>query len=148
MSLTFTVKSGSSNAITFSGITIANASRQAIDFDAGAAHQKQFRFHQPGVAGQWLIRDAQVGRHILMVVRYMDATLDLAEALWVADRDAWVINQCEIVAMGQTYKGCNVIPESLRRSAPIRATGRTPANAGQVFFNVAMAWTQDNPAGV
>lgn len=144
MSLTFSITpNGVALPVEYAAISLTNG-RQALDFDAGAAHQQVFRFHQPGVEGQWIIRGGSVGRAIQVSVRYMDASKDAAEALYKTDRDNWVTKQCTIVALGQTYNGCNVVPESIRRSAPIRGTGRT---AGQVFFNVAATFTQDNPAG-
>jgi hypothetical protein len=144
MSLSFTIKpDGYLVALTFAGISLTNG-RQAIDFDPGAEHQQQFRFHSPGVKGNFLVRDAAIGRAISVVVRYMNSTLNLAEADYQTDAAAFVTKQCEIVCHGITYKGCNVRAESMRRSSPMRPTGRA---ALQVFFNVTMTFTQDNPNG-
>lgn len=144
MSLSFTIKPESSDLRTFEGISLNNG-RQAIDFDPGAMHQLQFRFHSPGVEGNYLVRDAAVGRSISVIVRYMSDSLANAELLYAQDREAFVTQQCEINALSQQFKGCNLRPESMRRSTPMRPTGRT---AGQVFFNVTMVFTQDNPGGL
>lgn len=141
MSLSFTIQPSGANVITYSGISLTSG-RQAIDFDAGAPHNGQFRFKSPGVAGQWLIRDLQISRNIRTVVRYMGDSKDDAEGLYQADCTAFTTKPVEIVANGNTYKGCNVNPGSITRSTPIRATGRA---ANQVWFNVAMTFTQDNP---
>lgn len=141
MSLSFTIKPKTSDLRTFEGISLTNG-RQAIDFDPGAAHQLQFRFHSPGVDGNFLIRDASVGRSISVVVRYMSDSLANAELLYAADRNVFTTEACTITALSQVFYGCNLRPESMRRSTPMRPTGRT---SGQVFFNVSMVFTQDNP---
>jgi len=141
MSLSFTIQPRGESVITYAGISLTSG-RQALDFDAGAPRHNQFRFKSPGVAGQWLIRDAMIGRNIRITVRYMGDTKDEAEALYQDDCAAFAWTPVAIVANSNTYKGCNVNPESITRSTKIRATGR---NANQVWFNVSMTFTQDNP---
>jgi hypothetical protein len=144
MSLTFTIHPKDKAVITYGPISTTNG-RQAIDFDAGAAFQDQKRFHSPGVSGQFLIRGASVGSSIHVVVRYMAADMATAESEYQSDCGVFTTNQCEIICAGQTYKGCNLLPESMHRNGRIRATGRT---AGQVYFDVTMSFTEDNPAGL
>lgn len=148
MSLTFSITPTGANAIEYKAISVANTSgqyRQAIDFDAGAQHQQQFRFHAPGVAGQYLIRDASVGRAVRVMVRYIGPSKALAEEAYQTDAGSFATTQVQLDCNGQTYKGCNILPESVKRSTPIRGTGRLQ---GQVFFNVSMIFTQDNPGGL
>jgi hypothetical protein len=142
MSLTFTIQPKGGSIIPYSGISTTNG-RQAIDFDAGAAFQDQKRFHSPGVDGQFLIRGKAVGRSINIIVRYMGADMATAEGYYQSDCTSFATTQVQIICMGQTYSGCNLLPESMHRNGRVRATGRT---AGQVYFDVQMSFTQDNPA--
>lgn len=142
MSLTLTITPEGGSTLTFGAIGHSNA-RQALDFDAGAPFQDQKRFHAPGVSGQYLIRGAMIGRHISVVVRYLASSVDAVEALYQADASDFVLKQVTIACLGQTYPGCNIIPDSVRRSARMRPTGR-----GAVYIcDVAMLFTQDNPGG-
>lgn len=145
MSLSFTM-TYDSTTLTFGGLASTSTTpRQAIDFDAGAAHQQQFRFKAPGVTGQFLVRAEQTGRLITAVVRYLSDTMATAEANYQADCAALVTKQVSIACNGQTYQGCNVIPQSIRRSRPIKPVGRAVTAA--VYFDVSMQFTQDNPSG-
>jgi len=145
MSLTFKITCQDTTALQFLDISTVSG-RQAIDFDPGAAHQQQFRFKSVGVAGQWLIRNNQTGRAMNCIVRYVGDTKAAAESLYQYDCDKLISQQCKIEAHGITYKGCNVIPESIRRITPMRPIGRTID--GQIYFNVSMTFTQDNPEGL
>jgi len=144
MSLTFSIQPRGGSIVTYSGISLTNG-RQAIDFDAGAKFQDQKRFHSPGVDGQFLIRGKMVGRSITVVIRYMGTDMATAEGYYQADCTSFTTKEVEIVCMGQTYKGCNLHPESMHRNGRVRATGRT---ANQVYFDVTMTFTQDNPDGL
>jgi hypothetical protein len=143
MSLTFTVTPVTGGALTFGAIGHTN-SRQALDFDPGAPLQDQKRFHAPGVAGQFLIRGAQVGRNVSVVVRYWADDVAGVEALYQADADKFASEQVTIACAGQTYHGLNLDPSSMRRAMRIRPTGRGTA----CICDVAMVFTQDNPGGV
>lgn len=116
----------------------------AISFDAGAKLHLNYRYHHPGVAGQYLVREQQTGRSIAVVVRYVGPTVGAAEASYKSDCDVYAAEQVAISVLGQNYLGCNLVPGSMYRTKPIRATGRT---AGYVYFDATMAFTQDNPAG-
>lgn len=144
MSLIFTATPFGETTLTFGAIGHTNA-RQALDFDAGAAHQDQKRFHAPGVAGQFLIRGASTARRIIVAVRYWATTIDAVETLYQADMATMATKSVQFVCMGQTYKGCNLLPDSARRSMRMRPTGRSPA---AFVCDVSMVFTQDNPAGL
>jgi hypothetical protein len=144
MSLSITVTPVTAAPIEFLAISTTSG-KQAIDFDAGAALQQQFRFKSVGVAGQFLVRASATGRTISVVVRYLNAKAT-AEAAYQADAAILVSQQVQLAANGQTYPGCNVLPESIRRTRPIRPVGRGGAN--QVYFDVTMHFTQDNPGGL
>lgn len=145
MSLSFTMTFADATVRTFGGLSTTSG-RQALDFDAGAAHQQQFRFKPVGVDGQFLVRAGQTGRNISILVRYVGDSKNLAEADYQADCDKLVAQQVQLECNGKTYKGCNVLPQSIRRSRPIKPVGRTVA--AQVFFDVQMQFTQDNPLGL
>lgn len=144
MSLTIKVTPVTGNAIDYLAISTTSG-KQAIDFDPGAKLQQQFRFKAVGVAGQFLIRANQTGRNISMTVRYMNSK-STAESAYQADAAKFVAEQVQLECNGQTYKGCNVLPESMKRTRAIRPVGRGDAN--QVYFDVHMTFTQDNPDGV
>lgn len=149
MSLTFTITAGREGAyetpITYAGVSTSNG-RQALDFDPGAPDQLQFRFHPPGVAGNYLVRDGTTGANINVVMRYVGATKDAAEALYISDVNTFCYKPVKILCNGQVYLGLNVRPSSIRRVSPIKPIGR--GSPGQVFFNVSMTFTIDSPYGV
>lgn len=146
MSLSFTITPASASAITYGAISTTNG-RQAISFDAGAEFQDQKRFHSPGVAGQWLVRGAAIGRRISVRMRYMGSTAATAEGYYQSDVASFVTQQVTLACYSISYVGCNLIPESVRRASPIRPTGRDGSTGTQCYFDVEMIFTQDNPGG-
>ena len=77
-----------------------------------------------------------------MMVRYIAADLeDLASAI---DGDMLIYSQAaqNIVCLGITYTGCNLVPGSVKQSSTFRATGRS---ADHAFVDLVMMWTEDQP---
>lgn len=114
--------------------------RQALDIDFGASRQDQKRYRPAGSDGSYLIRCGDMGRVIKMRARYMADTLNLAMAPYVSDFDLYGRHAVTITTMGQVFAGCNIMPESVAQTAPIRGTGRL---VGQVYFDVRMAFVED-----
>jgi hypothetical protein len=139
MSLTFTI-----GGTSFGAISATAEGRYALELDAGAPVMDIRRFRVPGVAGQYVIRAGSTGRRIVARVRYIGSTAAFAESFYQNDMNLWTTQQVEIVSLGQTYKGCNILGESVHRASPVKATGRT---ANHVYFDVTMSFQQDNPAG-
>jgi hypothetical protein len=139
MSLTYTI-----DGTTFAGISSTGEGRYAIEMDAGSNVMDIRRFRVPGVNGQYIIRAGSSGRRIVARMRYIGSTAAAAEALYHTDVDLWTTKQVAIGLLGITYKGCNLMGESVHRLSPIKATGR---QANYCYFDVAMTFQQDNPAG-
>jgi hypothetical protein len=139
MSLTFEI-----GGVTFAGISATIAGRYALEIDAGAPIMDIRRFRVPGVNGQYIIRAGSTGRRIVARMRYVGATKNDAEASYQSDVDTWSLEQVQIDALGKTYLGCNLLTDSVHRASPVKATGRQD---GYVYFDVTMAFQQDNPAG-
>jgi len=112
-------------------------------FDAGAKNSDLLRFRVPGTDGSLLVRGGNIGHRIIMTVRYIAADIDTLEAAIKADFDLFAGAAYNVVHGGITYTGCNLVPGSVNRTAPVLPTGR---EADEVFTDIACIFTEDQPA--
>jgi len=116
--------------------------RYARAFDAGGYVADIRKFRPTGTDGQLLVRAGQIGRKINMMVRYIAADLNALASVIDADTLIYSAAAQNIVCLGITYNGCNLVPGSVKQSSTFRATGRS---ADHVFVDLVMMWTEDQP---
>jgi hypothetical protein len=142
MALTFTITP------TAGGTTIsyeANSylpGRYARAFDAGGYIADLRKFRPTGTDGQLIVRAGQLGHKINMMVRYIGADLDTLASAMDTDLSSYSVEAHNIVCLGITYTGCNLVPGSVKMSSPFKATGRA---AGNAYCDIVMMWTEDQP---
>jgi hypothetical protein len=143
MALTFTIGS-----VTYaeSGLPVspATSGKYARQFDPGAPVEDINKFRVPGTDGSLVLRNGTVGHKILVSVRYIYSSIATLEAAIAADLSTFSTAAQNIVMGGKTYTGCNLVPGSVKRTSSIMATGRV---AGQVFVDLAMVFSEDQPTG-
>jgi len=108
------------------------------------------RTRVPGTDGSLIIRCGFIGRMIDMEVRYIgDSILNIKQAydsdMIKLANQAVDISYSEVLDGVSTemlsYKACNIVPGSVKETS-IVPTGRI---ANQVFFNVNLKFTEDQP---
>jgi len=136
MGLTFTVGS-----VTYAenDLPVADG-KYARQFDPGARVADISKFRVPGTNGSLVIRNGIIGHKILIAVRYIHSSIADLESAIATDLNTFAGAAQDIVHGGITYTGCNLVPGSVKRTAPITATGRV---ADQVFVDIAMVFSED-----
>ena len=112
-------------------------------FNAGAPVADMLRYRVPGTDGTLIVRAGNIGHKINMTVRYINDTIELAEAALQTDLTNMANGAYDITSSGLTYTACNLVPGSAKKTSPVLPTGRV---SGQVFFDVALQFTEDQPA--
>ena len=115
--------------------------RYARSFDPGGSIADLKKFRPTGTDGSLIVRGGQIGRKIAMTVRYIGATIDDAMSAFRADEIVYSNAAMDIVCLGITYSGCNLVPGSMRQAMPFMPTGTD----AETFFDVAMMFTEDQP---
>jgi len=142
MPLTFTVTpSAGGSAVSYEANSY-EPGRYARAFDGGGYVADLKKFRPTGTDGQLVVRAGQIGRKINMMVRYIGVDLNTLSATMDADLLIYASAAQDVACNGITYTGCNLVPGSVKMSAPFRATGRS---ASHVFCDLVMMWTEDQP---
>jgi len=117
--------------------------RYAMDFDPGTPSDVK-RFRAPGVDGQYVIRCGKINTELKLVVRYVGPTLNDAQQAYWDDMEFMAGTACTVTSMGQEFVGCNILTSSVKRTSPIRNTGRSYLGTfTQVYFDVTFSMSQD-----
>ena len=114
-------------------------------FDPGDVRADLFKWRPPGVDGSYVLRNGVVGCKIHMTVRYVAASLEDLQKYTRQDMDWFAKKAMTITHNGQSYLGCNLVSGLTRRSAPVKATGRTE---DQVFVDLQLVFSEDLPASI
>ena len=142
MPLTFTITpSGGGTAISYEANDYAPG-RYARAFDPGGYVADLRKFRPTGTDGQLIVRAGQLGHKINMMVRYIGANLDTLMSVMDGDLSSYSLEAHDIVCLGITYTGCNLVPGSAKQSSTFKATGRS---AGHAYIDLVMMWTEDQP---
>lgn len=144
--LTITGES-TSTLVTF-GVNGYEQGRYLRQFDPGDIIPDIAKFRVPGTDGSLIIRNGIVGHQISMGVRYIAADIDALETIIATDQLMFGTEAVKIVYHGQTYRGCNLIPGSGKRTSPIKSTGRryfigAEEQTTDVYCDVAYKFTED-----
>ena len=124
------------------GAQAATFGRYARQFDPGDRVADLRKRRVSGANGSLVMRNGYVGHNIQVAVRYVANTKDLLESTIATDLAEFDSGAVTITYQGQTYNGCNLVPGSAKRTAPILATGRVD---GQVYVDMTMLFTEDLP---
>ena len=116
--------------------------RYLRQFDPGDIIADTFKWKPPGVNGSYILRNGVTGHKIHMTVRYVANGLDLIEEYIANDLYRFSTEAQTITHSGQTYNGCNLVSGLVKRTSPIKATGRVE---DQVFVDLSLVFTEDLP---
>lgn len=116
--------------------------RYARALDPGGPIADLKKFRPTGADGSLIVRGGQIGRKITVGVRYIGSTIDIAVAAAHEDLGLFSTRAYDIVCLGKTYVGCNLVPGSAKMSLPYMPTGRTD---GHTYFDIVMMFSEDQP---
>lgn len=122
---------------TFGALDSANG-KYCMDYSQTPPSRTLRRFHVPGVAGNYIVRDVQSGGKITVRVRYVYSTISDLISEYNTDRDIFLASEMVITdPSSATFDRCNLDADNSGPASEIRPTG------SGVFFDVNYQFTVD-----